>query len=288
MNANATVDSVTQHSRDSPGKRFKIDCIKMNNGLKSLFSLIYEGLTPQGVVIACFTAILGLVVVQTILGIIFPQPPIVLTYQPQMIGEITLEELSKYDGADPLRPILFAVDGTVYDVTEGRDFYGPQGGYHLFAGREIARALGKMQIDVKECNGDVSDFSEGHHETLAGWVRKFDEKYKVVGTVVPLKELTLEEMRQYDGAHTEKPIYLSVKGTVFDVTKGKDFYGPDGAYPFGGRECARALAKFSTEEADLTDNLEGCSLAELDALGDWIGRFHAKYSIVGRITRKEK
>ena len=30
---------------------------------------------------------------------------------------------------------------------------------------------------------------------------------------------------------------------------GAGFYGPDGAYPFAGKECARALAKFSTEVA---------------------------------------
>jgi hypothetical protein len=32
-------------------------------------------------------------------------------------------------------------------------------------------------------------------------------------------------------------------------TAGSGFYGPDGAYPFAGKECARALAKFSTEAA---------------------------------------
>jgi hypothetical protein len=43
---------------------------------------------------------------------------------PQM-GDMTLLELSKYDGRDPFRPLLLAVRGRVYDVTLGRAFYGP-------------------------------------------------------------------------------------------------------------------------------------------------------------------
>jgi len=38
---------------------------------------------------------------------------------------MTLLELSKYDGRDPLRPLLLAVRGRVFDVTMGRAFYGP-------------------------------------------------------------------------------------------------------------------------------------------------------------------
>ena len=40
-------------------------------------------------------------------------------------GDITLQELSKYDGRDPFRPIYLSVKGHVFDVTSGRDFYGP-------------------------------------------------------------------------------------------------------------------------------------------------------------------
>lgn len=65
--------------------------------------------------------------------------------------------------------------------------------------------------------------------------------------MVPPKELTLEELARYDGSDLDTPIYLAARGVVFDVTAGAAFYGPDGAYPFGGRECARAFAKFSTE-----------------------------------------
>lgn len=53
------------------------------------------------------------------------QPPVVLTYQPVMCGDITLESLGKFDGRDFLKPLYFAVRGKVYDVTKGKDFYGP-------------------------------------------------------------------------------------------------------------------------------------------------------------------
>ena len=33
-------------------------------------------------------------------------------------------------------------------------------------------------------------------------------------------ELTLEELKKYDGSNKSLPIYLAIKGTVFDVTKG--------------------------------------------------------------------
>ena len=41
------------------------------------------------------------------------------------VGEITLEELAKYSGVDPFRATLLAVRGTIFDVSSGRDFYGP-------------------------------------------------------------------------------------------------------------------------------------------------------------------
>ena len=55
-----------------------------------------------------------------------PTPrPARLPHPPTQIGPLTLLELSKYDGRDPMRPLLLAVRGRVYDVTPGRAFYGP-------------------------------------------------------------------------------------------------------------------------------------------------------------------
>lgn len=44
---------------------------------------------------------------------------------PRQRGNMTLLELSKYAGHDPMRPLLLAVRGRVFDVTNGRAFYGP-------------------------------------------------------------------------------------------------------------------------------------------------------------------
>lgn len=207
---------------------------------------------------------------------------------PVECGDITAEALARHNGTDPFLPIYFAVRGKVYDVTKSRSFYGPGGSYEVFAGKEVARALAVMSTDPKDCTGDLSGVSEEQLKVLGEWEKKFETKYGVVGQVVSPKELSLEELAAYDGKTEGKPIYLAIKGTIFDVTKGRDFYGPDGMYPFAGKECARALAKFSTDVADCTDQLEGLDFMELDQLRDWEARFAAKYPIVGLVVDRRK
>lgn len=51
----------------------------------------------------------------------------------------TISELSAYNGTAQSLPILLSVNGTVFDVTAGRDFYGPKGRYHIFAGHDYSR-----------------------------------------------------------------------------------------------------------------------------------------------------
>ena len=54
---------------------------------------------------------------------------------------LTPAELVLYNGSDPELPIYLAVNGTVFDVSAGRHYYGPGGGYSFFAGRDGARAF---------------------------------------------------------------------------------------------------------------------------------------------------
>lgn len=54
---------------------------------------------------------------------------------------LTDAELAVYNGADPAKPIYLALNGTIYDVSASPHTYGPGGSYHVFAGKDAARAF---------------------------------------------------------------------------------------------------------------------------------------------------
>ena len=103
---------------------------------------------------------------------------------PMPKGDLTAEELRRYDGSNVDLPILLAAKGVVYDVTRGRDFYGRGGAYGAFAGVDCSRALAKMSLDPKDVSADVSDLTPDELKVLDDWVRKFDGKYPVVGKLL--------------------------------------------------------------------------------------------------------
>ncbi|GFP84791.1 membrane steroid-binding protein 1 [Phtheirospermum japonicum] len=106
-----------------------------------------------------------------------PLPP------PVQLGEVTAEELKQYDGSDPQKPLLMAIKGQIYDVTQSRMFYGPGGPYALFAGKDASRALAKMSFEDKDLNGDLTGLGVFELEALQDWEYKFMGKYVKVGTV---------------------------------------------------------------------------------------------------------
>ncbi|CAD7698831.1 unnamed protein product [Ostreobium quekettii] len=99
------------------------------------------------------------------------------------MSRFTMEELASCRGADG-GPLHIAVRGDVYDVGSARDFYGPDGPYHAFAGRECSRALALMKVEVKECNDRLEDLDEKAMKVLDDWIKKFNAKYPIVGQVV--------------------------------------------------------------------------------------------------------
>ncbi len=102
------------------------------------------------------------------------------------------------------------------------------------------------------------------------------------------RDYTLAELRTFDGKDPEKPLLLAVRGKVFDVTRGRDFYGPSGPYGiFAGKDCTRALAKMSFDEADCVGDITGLDAFELEKLDDWIGTFEMKYPVLGNLVTDE-
>ncbi|KAM7498586.1 hypothetical protein LguiA_023000 [Lonicera macranthoides] len=82
-------------------------------------------------------------------------------------------------------------------------------------------------------------------------------------------DLTLHQLKQYDGTDPSKPIYMAIKGRIFDVTTEKSFYGPSSAYiMFADKDASRALAKMSKNEYDVTASLDGLSDKEIRVHND--------------------
>lgn len=102
---------------------------------------------------------------------------------PVQLGEITELELKEYDGSDPNKPLLMAIKGQIYDVSQSRMFYGPGGPYALFAGKDASRALAKLSFEEKDLTGDIAGLGAFELDALQDWEFKFMSKYVKVGTV---------------------------------------------------------------------------------------------------------
>ncbi|CAN0377752.1 unnamed protein product [Lampetra planeri] len=100
--------------------------------------------------------------------------------------DFNVEQLREFDGVRSPR-ILMAVNGKVFDVTEGRRFYGPEGPYGVFAGRDASRGLATFCLDrdaLKDAYDDLSDMSPTEMESVHEWEMQFTEKYHHVGRLL--------------------------------------------------------------------------------------------------------
>ncbi|KAH7731469.1 VEM-1 protein [Aphelenchoides avenae] len=113
-----------------------------------------------------------------------PVPPPPKRIPPLKKQDMTLEELRKYDGVQD-EHILLALLGNIYDVSRGRDFYGPEGPYGPLAGHDATRAFATFDHkNVKEDYDDISDLTASDLEDAKEWVEKLAYKYPVVGKLI--------------------------------------------------------------------------------------------------------
>ncbi|KAH9952410.1 cytochrome b5 [Lactifluus volemus] len=122
--------------------------------------------------------------------IILPSTP--RSHAPALLfTTFTPRTLTKFNGLDGGR-ILLAIAGTVFDVTAGRGFYGPDGMYGNFAGRDASRGMAKQSFDLEMLTPvdqpldkleDLTpeEMSVREHEGLD---RPFFEQYIVCGRLV--------------------------------------------------------------------------------------------------------
>ncbi|KAK4199968.1 cytochrome b5-like heme/steroid binding domain-containing protein [Triangularia verruculosa] len=129
-----------------------------------------------------------------------PPPPALPKEEPAIVFRtFTPRSLLPYSGENDM-PVYLAVKGRVFDVTRGRNFYGPGGPYANFAGRDASRGLAKGSFDedmlTKDLDGPLdtlTDLTKDELEAMAGWEERFMEKYLVVGKLVAVGEEEKEE-----------------------------------------------------------------------------------------------
>jgi len=101
------------------------------------------------------------------------------------------------------------------------------------------------------------------------------------------RDFTVAELKAFDGTQPDGRVLVAVNGTVYDVTRGKRFYGPGGPYAaFGGRDASRGLATFSVTASEKEyDDLSDLTPPEMDSVREWEMQFKEKYELVGRLLK---
>ncbi|KAJ4306184.1 hypothetical protein N0V88_000980 [Collariella sp. IMI 366227] len=109
------------------------------------------------------------------------EPKVPVQLNPPKDDPISLEELAQANGTDGGKCYV-AIKGIVYDVT-GNKAYQPGGAYHVFAGKDASRALGKTSTKPEDVSADWQDLPEKEKGTLNDWITFFSKRYNVVGKV---------------------------------------------------------------------------------------------------------
>ncbi|KAF7327118.1 Cytochrome B5 [Mycena kentingensis (nom. inval.)] len=95
---------------------------------------------------------------------------------------------------------------------------------------------------------------------------------------------TLEQLKEFSGADPSKPIYLSIKGTVFDVSRNTAVYGPEGSYAiFAGKDASMGLGMSSLKEEHARPEFDALDEKDRHTLDEWHGFFTKRYNIVGKV-----
>lgn len=156
-----------------------------------------------------------------------------------------------------------------------------------FAGTAIllARPLERLRSRRERASSRGPPPSTRPREALAPSTAADAEDDVPFPAAMPRGDVTVAELRKHDGSDPARPLLLAAKGVVYDVSRGRDFYGRGGAYhAFAGADCSRALAKMSLDPTFVSADVSDATPEEMKVLDDWVARFESKYPRVGRLV----
>ena len=117
--------------------------------------------------------------------------------------------------------------------------------------------------------------------------RQMREERAKLAYIEPREYWSEEDLAPYDGTNDDGvgPILMGVNGEVYNVWKGRHFYGPGCEYHiFSGRDATRLLAKSKLEEETEDEKNKELNMGrERAALQGWIYTFKTKYETVGKL-----
>ncbi|WVQ97658.1 hypothetical protein IAU59_004772 [Kwoniella sp. CBS 9459] len=94
------------------------------------------------------------------------------------------------------------------------------------------------------------------------------------------------ELSQYDGSDPSKPIYVAIKGRVFDVTNKPEMYGKGKGYNiFAGRDASKGLGMSSLDIKDAVPDYSSLNEAQMKTLNQWESFFEKRYNVVGKVVQ---
>ncbi|WKX98874.1 hypothetical protein Q1695_014056 [Nippostrongylus brasiliensis] len=153
---------------------------------------------------------------------------------------------------------------------------------------QMGSAPSDRQCRICHC---IGHFADSCQKAAQQTPRREGEKLnrRVAVPPLPKQDMTLEELRKYDGVQDEH-ILFALNGTIYDVTRGSSFYDPSGPYgALAGRDATRALSTMNVKNLrDEWDDLEGLTADEKETAKEWEASFKYKYPTVGRLIKEDE
>ncbi|RKO99278.1 hypothetical protein CXG81DRAFT_14714, partial [Caulochytrium protostelioides] len=100
----------------------------------------------------------------------------------------------------------------------------------------------------------------------------------------PPRVFEADELLPFDGSDPEKPIYIAIKGIVFDLSGNRKSYAPGGSYHvFAGKDPSMALGKSSLKPEECVADFSSLDAEQMKVLDQWLAFFTKRYPRVGVI-----